>query len=129
MTKSVFCIVTRPIQAEAIARRLIADGFSNRDISVYMTGNEQDTGFAFEEFKKNIEEGQDQTSFAGALIQMGMPEYEAKRYEGKIKRGNILIAVHADDDEEILKARLLFENQQAQDIALNEEIHVPHQTK
>src|ERR1700741_797163 len=33
----------------------------------------------------------------GALIGLGIPEYEAKRYEGKIKAGNILISVHAQD--------------------------------
>src|SRR5262245_52883329 len=32
---------------------------------------------------------------AGALIGLGIPEYEAKRYEGKIKEGNVLISVHA----------------------------------
>ncbi len=34
---------------------------------------------------------------AGALAGMGMPEYEAKRYEGRVKRGHVLISVHADD--------------------------------
>ena len=33
---------------------------------------------------------------AGALVGMGIPEYEAKRYEGKIKAGNILISVHSE---------------------------------
>src|ERR1700694_1964291 len=33
----------------------------------------------------------------GALIGMGIPEYEAKRYEGKVKDGNILMSVHTDD--------------------------------
>src|SRR4051794_16228281 len=36
----------------------------------------------------------------GALIGLGIPEYEAKRYEGKIKGGNILISVHSEDTEE-----------------------------
>ena len=36
----------------------------------------------------------------GALIGMGIPELEAKRYEGKIGDGNILISVHTDDSEE-----------------------------
>lgn len=36
---------------------------------------------------------------AGALIGMGIPEYEAKRYEGRIHRGNILLSVHADDSK------------------------------
>src|ERR1700759_2216127 len=36
---------------------------------------------------------------AGALVGLGIPEIEAKTYEGKIRGGNILIAVHADDDQ------------------------------
>src|SRR5579863_3440871 len=36
---------------------------------------------------------------AGALIGMGIPEYEAKRYEGMIKNGNILLSVHTDSSE------------------------------
>jgi uncharacterized membrane protein len=45
----------------------------------------------------------------GALVGLGIPELEAKHYEGKLKGGNILLAVHTDDEdvqstaEEILK--------------------------
>src|SRR5712672_3015989 len=35
----------------------------------------------------------------GALIGMGIPEYEARRYEGKLKQGNILLSVHTDDND------------------------------
>src|ERR687886_3120803 len=42
---------------------------------------------------------------AGALVGMGIPEYEAKRYEGKVKEGNILISVHADDSTERDRAK------------------------
>src|SRR5579863_3719091 len=38
---------------------------------------------------------------AGCLIGMGIPEVEAKRYEGKIKGGNILISVHTENHEEV----------------------------
>lgn len=34
---------------------------------------------------------------AGALVGMGIPEYEAKRYEGRIKEGGILLSVHSDN--------------------------------
>jgi hypothetical protein len=37
---------------------------------------------------------------AGALIGLGIPEYEANRYEGRIKKGGILLSVHADDSDE-----------------------------
>src|SRR5262247_2555775 len=36
----------------------------------------------------------------GTLIGLGMPEYEAKRYEGKLQEGNVLISVHAEDSTE-----------------------------
>src|SRR6187549_3233234 len=45
----------------------------------------------------------------GALIGLGIPEYEAKRYEGKIKEGNILISVHTEDSQEAKVAKEIFE--------------------
>jgi hypothetical protein len=36
---------------------------------------------------------------AGALIGAGIPEYEAKRYEGRIQRGGILLSVHCEDQD------------------------------
>ena len=53
----------------------------------------------------------------GALIGLGMPEYEAKRYEGRIKEGNILISVHAEDSTELARAKAIFERAGAEDIA------------
>src|SRR3984885_11491129 len=41
----------------------------------------------------------------GALIGMGIPEYEAKRYEGRVKSGGILLSVHSDPSEEIKRAK------------------------
>jgi hypothetical protein len=35
----------------------------------------------------------------GALIGLGIPEYQAKRYEGRMRKGGILLSVHADDQE------------------------------
>ncbi len=52
----------------------------------------------------------------GALIGMGIPELEAKRYEGKVKDGNILIAVHAETSEETKRAKEIFEQCGATDI-------------
>src|SRR5262247_1781727 len=42
---------------------------------------------------------------AGALIGLGIPEYEAKRYEGKINEGHVLISVHTDDRTERSRAK------------------------
>lgn len=57
----------------------------------------------------------------GALIGMGIPEYEAKRYEQNVKEGKVLVSVHADDAEEVRRAKDIFEKSGAQDIASAEE--------
>jgi hypothetical protein len=53
----------------------------------------------------------------GALIGLGIPEYEAKRYEGKLRDGNILISLHTEDREELKRARQLFRDAGAEDIS------------
>jgi outer membrane lipoprotein SlyB len=62
---------------------------------------------------------------AGGLIGLGIPEIEAKRYEGKIKKGNILISVHTDNSEQISRAKVIFTNCGAQDICTTGEASVP----
>jgi hypothetical protein len=52
----------------------------------------------------------------GGLIGLGIPEIEAKRYEGKLKSGNYLIAVHAKDGDEEDSAKEIFKNGGAEDI-------------
>ncbi len=53
----------------------------------------------------------------GALVGMGIPEYEAKRYEGRIKDGGILLSVHCDTSEEISRAKEILKHSGAEDIA------------
>jgi hypothetical protein len=53
---------------------------------------------------------------AGALIGMGIPEYEATRYEGRIKKGGILLSVHADDGDWKSKAKDILKRTGAEDI-------------
>jgi hypothetical protein len=55
--------------------------------------------------------------FAGALIGMGIPEYEAKRYEGRVKDGGILLSVHCDSSEWIKRAKQVLERTGAQDVS------------
>jgi hypothetical protein len=61
---------------------------------------------------------------AGALIGLGIPEYEAKRYEGKIKEGNVLISVHTDDRTERSRAKQILEQAGAEDVADTAEARV-----
>lgn len=60
----------------------------------------------------------------GALIGMGIPEYEAKRYEGRIREGGILISVHTESSEEVERAKKIFEGAGAKDIATGSEASV-----
>jgi hypothetical protein len=55
--------------------------------------------------------------FVGALVGMGIPEYEAKRYEGRLKKGGVLLSVHCDTSEEISRAKDLLKNTGAEDIS------------
>src|SRR5437879_9256005 len=53
----------------------------------------------------------------GALIGMGIPEYEAKRYEGRVKDGGILLSVHSDSSDETKRAKEILQQTGAQDIS------------
>jgi hypothetical protein len=66
---------------------------------------------------------------AGGLLGLGIPEIEAKRYEGKIKQGNILISVHTENSEEITRAKDIFTKAGAQDICTTGEASTPDVSK
>jgi hypothetical protein len=53
----------------------------------------------------------------GALIGMGIPEYEAKRYEGRVKEGGILLSVHCDSSDWTKRAKEILERTGAEDIS------------
>jgi hypothetical protein len=53
----------------------------------------------------------------GALVGMGIPEYEAKRYEARLREGRILIAVHSENSNETKRAKEIFERAGAEDIS------------
>jgi len=53
----------------------------------------------------------------GALVGMGIPEYEAKRYEGRVKNGGVLLSVHCDTSEEIKRAKDVLQRSGAEDIS------------
>ena len=67
----------------------------------------------------------------GALVGMGLPEYEAKRYEGRVKDGGVLLSVHCATSDEITRAKAILEETGADDIASSgeksgeEEVAVP----
>jgi len=60
----------------------------------------------------------------GVLVGLGVPEYEAKQYEGKIREGNILLSVHAENSKEVSRAKEIFEREGAHDISYTAETSV-----
>ncbi|MBN9662727.1 MAG: DUF3341 domain-containing protein [Acidobacteria bacterium] len=53
----------------------------------------------------------------GALVGMGIPEYEARRYEGRVKDGGVLLSVHCDTSQQVSRAKDLLEHSGAEDIS------------
>jgi hypothetical protein len=62
---------------------------------------------------------------AGGLIGLGIPELEAKRYEGKLRDGNLLLSVHTENSDEIDAAEEIFKAAGAQDICTTGEPTAP----
>jgi hypothetical protein len=65
---------------------------------------------------------------AGGLIGAGMPEYEAKRFEGRIRKGGVLLSVHCDDAPYVRRAREVLENTGAQDVSSSSEAKADYAT-
>jgi len=57
----------------------------------------------------------------GALVGLGIPEYEAKRYEGRIREGGILLSAHCDNSDWVKRAKDVMKNTGAQDVASSSE--------
>jgi hypothetical protein len=53
----------------------------------------------------------------GALVEMGIPEHEAKRYEARIKEGGALLSIHCNSSEEVSRAEAILKELGAEDIA------------
>lgn len=53
----------------------------------------------------------------GALVGMGIPEYEAKRYEGRVKDGGTLLSVHCDTSPQVSRAKEVLKSSGAEDIS------------
>src|SRR5580700_4424275 len=125
---AVFGIYQNAAQADYTVDQLLAAHFHNDDISVLLPDNDSTKDFAHE---KNTKAPEGATTgvaaggaiggtlgllaglgmggavggLIGALVGMGIPEYEAKRFEGRIKAGGVLLSVHCDTSAEIASAK------------------------
>src|SRR5690348_17079426 len=93
MKRSTLALVDSEEQAHAALQRLTSSGFSQDDISV----------------------------LSGALIGLGVSEHEAKRYQGAVQEGGILIYVHTDSSDRAKDAKRIFEETGAHDISITDE--------
>lgn len=62
---------------------------------------------------------------AEGLIRLGIPEDEARRYESRLHDGQILIAVHSEDSDEVSFAKKIFKAGLVQDICISREWSLP----
>jgi uncharacterized membrane protein len=60
----------------------------------------------------------------GALVGLGIPEYEAKRYEGRIQKGGILLSVHCASSDEVKRAKEVIERTGGEDVSSTGEASV-----
>lgn len=63
---------------------------------------------------------------AGALIGLGIPEYEAKRYEGRVRTGGVLVSVHCDSAEWVKRAKVILDQTGAEEIGSAGEVHADY---
>lgn len=61
----------------------------------------------------------------GALVGLGIPEYEAKQYEGRLRQGHYLLSVHVDDAHEASRVRGIMSDEGGEDISTGSEAGVP----
>src|SRR5215471_1576225 len=125
---AVFGIYATRVDVYDAVDTLKMEGFRNTDISVLFPENVGTKDFAAEKHTKAPEGattgagtgavmGGAVGGIVGALVGMGIPEYEAKRYEGRIKGGGILLSVHCDDSVWTKKAKTILATTGAEDIA------------
>ena len=93
--KSVFCIASTSQQA-AIVRELLDVGFTRADIFVLAS---------------------DDAAAPEAAREMGIPAPEAKRHEGRVQAGYVLISVLSGNDAEVEHAQQIYEQAGAKGIS------------
>ena len=133
MAHAVFCTVKTSGEATAVVDRLKAAGFTANDISVLMPDNRGIGALAIPGVGPLIAAGPIMAALGGAalggtaggvtgaLIGMGIPEYEAKRFEGELKGGRCLVSVHSEDSAETEQAEQIFEGFGGEDITTSRE--------
>jgi hypothetical protein len=96
--KAVYGVYKEKKEVERAIDALTDDGFLNKDISVLMPENGSK---ASEESAVGASADANLGGLAGELMGLGMPEFEAKRYESYVKNGGLLLSVHSLTSEQV----------------------------
>lgn len=122
---AVFGIYPTCQSADAAVATFRTRGFRNTDISELFPQNVGSKEFGHTQGTKSaagaVAGGGPSTAIGGALgwlvVGMGIPEYQAKQYERRMRKGGILLSVHADDREWTEKGKQILEQTGAEDIS------------
>jgi hypothetical protein len=129
MANAVYCIATSRDQAERVVTGLQGAGIPLSEVSVLFPDRSGTRDFAHQNQTK-APEGATAGATAGgaiggvlgllagigALVGLGIPEVEAKMYEGKLRKGNILVSAHVEDDDLRARAKKVMEDAGAEDV-------------
>ena len=118
----VFGIFKTQSEIEKAVVALKIEGFSVSNISFLMPNDPESN--ASEDRGAVAGAGAIIGGVTGALIGLGMPEYQAKRYEGFVNNGGLLLSVHANSSKEIGKAKKCLERCKATEITFTGEVTV-----
>jgi hypothetical protein len=116
---AVFGIYPTDERAGAAADTLRTKGFRSSDVSTLFTRNSGSKEFGHGKGTKPAE-GALPGEETGALIGLGISQDQGKRYAGRMRRGGILLSVHADDQEWASKGKQILEQTGAEDISSTE---------
>jgi hypothetical protein len=108
----------RPLLDQAI-NNLKVNGFKSSDVSVLFPTGDRAGGFS--PTAPELREEVDSAEIDGAVAGMGVPQFEAKRYVGRIKEGGMLISIHCDSDESRERAEMILRSTNALDISVARE--------
>src|SRR6266404_2112950 len=125
---AVFGIYSSRETAERGADAIVKAGFSPEDISVLLPENLGNRSIGTEKSTK-APEGATAGGGTGAVVGMGIPEYEAKRYEGRIQKGGILLSVHCSTSDEVKRAKEIIERTGGEDVSSTGEASVDKSTE
>ena len=104
---AVFGIYPTDDSADAAVDTLRTKGFRTTDVSML---------FPFVATLAGTGAGGAMGGATGVLIGLGIPAYQERRYQGRMRKGGILLSVHADDQEWASKGKQILEQTGAEDI-------------